>query len=275
MQTKFFVLISALLLVIQVDTLRAGDVDTVAIYSHAMNKPLSVVIVIPDGYQISQKRYPVVYLLHGWSGDYSNWATHTDLGPYADKYNLILVCPDGGYAGWYVDSPLVEDSQYETYISKEVVAYMDTNYRTIAETKGRALTGLSMGGHGAILLLCKHPEEYIAAGSMSGVLDLTFSTKQYGLKELLGDYKKHPENWANNSCMNLVENLRGYERGVLIDDGINDFVIEINRAMHHKLLGMDYPHDYVERPGKHNWDYWTRALDYHLMFLSEWLAPPS
>jgi len=106
-------------------------------------------------------------------------------------------------------------------------------------------------------------------------LDLTFSTKKYGLKELLGDYKKYPENWEYNSCMNLVENLRGYERGVLIDDGVNDFVIEINRAMHHKLLGMDYPHDYIERPGKHTWDYWIRVLDYHLMFLSEWLAQAS
>ncbi len=275
MKSKYFALIGILFFSIQFNVVRAGDVDTVAIYSHAMDKSLKAVVVIPEGYQLTHKHYPVVYLLHGWSGDYSNWATHTDLAPYADRYNLIIVCPDGGYAGWYIDSPFVKDSQYETYIAKEVVAYMDTNYRTIASTKGRALTGLSMGGHGAISLLCKYPDEYIAAGSMSGVMDLTFSTQKYGITKLLGDYKKYPENWEINSCVNLVENLRDYKRGVLIDDGVDDFVIETNREIHHRLLAMKYPHDYYERPGTHSWDFWVRVLDYHLKFLSEWLAPAS
>ena len=154
-------------------SLFAGIVDTVSIPSQAMQKEIKAVVVIPDKYSENEYiSWPVIYLLHGWSGKYSDWAKKTDLGIMADKYNFIIVCPDGGYAGWYLDSAIKKDSQYETYIASEVVKYIDENYKTIKEPIGRFITGLSMGGQGAIRLIVKYPELYSAAGSMSGVMDL-------------------------------------------------------------------------------------------------------
>ncbi|MCK4297686.1 MAG: esterase family protein, partial [Candidatus Marinimicrobia bacterium] len=205
------------------------------------------------------------------SGCYEDWSRHMDLRPLADKYNLIIVCPDGGYAGWYIDSPLVEDSQYETYISNEVVAFVDEHYRTIAEKDGRVICGLSMGGHGAISMLARHPDIYCAAGSMSGVMELTSSSKKYGLTELLGDYRTNKDRWKKNSCINLADKLVGKNKGIIIDCGVDDFLVKGNRKIHKELLKLKIDHDYYERPGKHSWNYWTNALEYHILFFSKFL----
>ncbi|NQT57179.1 MAG: hypothetical protein HQ551_13235, partial [Desulfobacteraceae bacterium] len=142
--------------------LPAASLDTVVIKSKSMQKKPKAVIVLPDAYQNSKSGFPVLYLLHGWSGAYDDWANKMDLGPLSDRHSIIIVCPDGGYAGWYIDSPLKKDSQYETYISGEVVRYIDKHYRTIADTEGRFICGLSMGGHRAISLLAKHTYLYAA-----------------------------------------------------------------------------------------------------------------
>ncbi len=249
----------------------AAQIDTVEIKSEAMQKSPKAVVVLPEKYLSSDSNFPVLYLLHGWSGCYGDWSKHIDLRPLADEYNLIIVCPDGGYAGWYIDSPLVEDSQYETYISNEVVAFVDKNYRTIEKTDGRVICGLSMGGHGAISLLAKHPDIYCAAGSMSGVMELTSSSKKYGLTNLLGDYRTNKNKWRKNSCINLAGKLVGKNRGVIIDCGVDDFLVKGNRKMHKKLLKLKIEHDYYERTGKHSWSYWTNALEYHILFFSKFL----
>ncbi|HCK98927.1 MAG TPA: hypothetical protein DHW42_02310 [Candidatus Marinimicrobia bacterium] len=246
--------------------LPAASLDTVVIKSQAMQKKPRAVIVLPDAYQNSKSGFPVLYLLHGWSGSFQDWPDHIDLRSLSDRYQMIIVCPDGGYAGWYLDSPLKKDSQYETYISDEVVRYIDKHYRTIVHTGGRFICGLSMGGHGAISLLAKHPDRYAAAGSMSGVMALTSSSKRFGIGQLIGDYETHPDKWEQQSCLNLIENLTGLDKGIIIDCGIADFTIDVNRQMHRKLMELGIPHDYYERPGAHNWDYWTNALEYHILY---------
>ena len=132
--------------------LNSAEVDTVHIFSQSMNKHISAIIVVPDMYKSTDSKLPVVYLLHGYSGNYKNWSAHTDLENYADSYNFIIVCPDGGYNSWYLDSPMDPGSQYRTHVGREVVQYIDENYRTIAQRNSRAITGLSMGGHGALYL---------------------------------------------------------------------------------------------------------------------------
>lgn len=253
---------------------QAAEVDTVAIPSPTMSTSYKAVIALPDSYSHTHLQYPVVYVLHGWSGSYADWAKHTDVGPFADEYQTILVFPDGGYAGWYLDSPKVDSSQYETYIAKEVPAWIDTHYRTIRRTEGRAITGLSMGGHGAIALLSKYPDTFIAGGSMSGVMDLRVSSQRYGIAELIGKYEENPQRWKRQSSIGLIDSLQGLQRGIIIDCGVDDFLIDVNRNMHRHLLDLEIPHDYYERPGQHSWDFWTRVLPYHLLYFSEWIAEP-
>lgn len=247
----------------------AAEIDTVAIKSEAMNKELKAIVVLPDSYFGNGSKFPVVYLLHGWSGSYRDWVNHIDLGILADKYEFIIVCPDGGYAGWYIDSPLVQDSQYESYISSEVVEYIDSNYHTMPNMESRFICGLSMGGHGAISLLAKHPDLFSAAGSMSGVMKLSDSAVKYGIADLIGEYDKNRELWEQNSCINLIENLQNLGKGIIIECGTDDRLIESNREIHQKLLNMRIEHDYYERPGAHTWSYWINALEYHFLFFSK------
>jgi len=249
-----------------IGNLYAAQLDTLIVPSTAMSKKPKAVVVLPEQYLKSQSRFPVVYLLHGWSGSYRDWPTKIDLKPLADKYGFIIVCPDGGYAGWYINSPLIKDSQYETYIAKEVVAFVDKNYRTVADSTGRYLCGLSMGGHGAFTLLAKYPEQYAGAGSMSGALAMTDGNRRAGLADLLGDYDTNRQLWEGNSALFLADRLTGRGKAILIDCGVDDFLYQTNIALHRKLLDLKIPHDYIERPGAHSWGYWTNALEYHLLF---------
>jgi len=264
---KSFIAVIALALLISLA--RAAQLDTLSIPSQAMQRDLSAVVVVPERYFEQSEPYPVVYLLHGWSGSYRDWSQHLDLRPLADRYQFIILCPDGGYAGWYLDSPRQADSQYNTYIAKEVVAYTDAHYRTIADSSGRFICGLSMGGHGALTLLCKHPDTYIAAGSMSGVMELTDSSKKFGLVQLLGEYESHSQRWQAHSALFLIEELVGKHRGIILDCGTDDFLITSNRQLHQKMMRLGLAHDYYERPGGHGWDYWTNAVAYHLLYFSK------
>ena len=257
-----------LVLIISSTYLSAAKVDTVSIASQKMEKSFKAIVVFPDTYGDSE--LPVVYLLHGWSGDYRNWFDKTDLPSLADHFQMIIVCPDGGYAGWYLDSPLIKESQYESYIALDVVDYIDQNYETISAEQGRAICGLSMGGHGAIGLLAKYPDRFAAAGSMSGVMELNTVGDRYGLEKLLGDITTYENRWKENSSWYLIEKLVSKKKGILLECGIADRLIESNRRTHRKLIDLNIAHDYYERPSGHTWDYWVNALPYHLLFFKKY-----
>jgi S-formylglutathione hydrolase FrmB len=261
---NFFLIVFSLL-----TNLHSAHVDTVSIYSNKMQVSYRAIVVTPDTY--GKIDLPVVYLLHGWSGNYRNWYDRTHFVYMSDRYQLIIVCPDGGYSGWYLDSPIKFTSQYETYIAIEVVDYIDNNYQTIATGKGRALCGLSMGGHGAVSLLCKYPDRFIAAGSISGVMELISSKSEYNIAEILGKYEQFPSRWKEHSCIKLVNFLVDKKRGIFLDCGVEDKFIKSNRQLHDTLLKLNIDHDYIERPGGHTWSYWDNALEYHILFLKRWL----
>ena len=187
----------------------AAEIDTVQIYSEAMKKEIPALIVTPEAYTEAEQNYPVIYLLHGYSDSYSGWTTKASVVPsLADRHEVIVVMPDGGYNSWYIDSPLDPDSQYETHVAEEVVAFVDENYRTLDSKSGRAITGLSMGGHGGLFLGIRHQETFGAAGSMSGGVDLTYDIHRWEIAEKLGPYSQNPERWDSLSVVNLVEDRK-------------------------------------------------------------------
>lgn len=252
----------------------AAHVDTLEIFSAAMQKNIRCLVITPEGYSVNGPAYPVLYLLHGWSGNYAGWLSEApQLRDHVDHFRMIIVCPDGGYDSWYLDSPVDSTVRYDTHISKEVVGFVDYYYNTRRSPEGRAIAGLSMGGHGALTLAIKHPDVFGAAGSMAGGLDLRpYGTNHWRLERVLGDPVTQKANWENASAVKLSEQLKGQQLALIIDCGVNDFFIETNREMHRRLLSMKYPHEYTERPGEHNSAYWSSAVDYQVLFFSKFFG---
>jgi S-formylglutathione hydrolase FrmB len=241
--------------------LLASRVDTLDIQSRAMGRTLKAAVVIPKSYQKTDKPFPVLYLLHGGTGGFRDWLTKVPdpslLHRMADHYNLIIV----------------------TFISKEVVEKVDKNYRTVADKKGRVIAGLSMGGHGAMYISSRHPELYAAAGSMSGVMNINTASwkvpadfaksRAENFAKLLGPPQPGENPYPGFTMVTLADRLKANGLALIFDIGVDDFLINGNRDLHQQLLANGTPHDYIERPGGHTWDYWENALPYQLLFFSK------
>lgn len=256
--------------------LRAGNVDSVEIYSTAMRKNIRCLIVTPDDYSVMGKPYPVLYLLHGWSGNFGGWLSGApQLRRLSDRYQMLIVCPDGGFDSWYLDSPVDSTVRYETHVAKEVVSYVDYYYHTRKEPGGRAISGLSMGGHGALYLAFLHPDVFGAAGSMAGGLDLRlWKENNWDLQGVLGDPNLYWQNWEAHSVVNLIPRLKGHKMLLIIDCGANDFFLPANREMHSLLEEAGIQHEYTERPGEHNGDYWNSAVDFQVLYFDKFFRLP-
>lgn len=260
-----------LLLGLAAKHIRAGEADTVNVFSASMHKEIRCVVIRPADYASSNKRYPVVYLLHGYGGNYSQWPKLApQLKNKADELQLIMVCPDGGVGSWYLDSPVDSSFRYETFVSRELTGWVDTHLRTQPDRNHRAITGLSMGGHGGIYLAIRHHDLYGAAGSTSGGVDFRPFPKNWDLVKRLGDTVCCKQNWDANVVVNLADSLHKGDLKLIIDCGIGDFFLQVNRNLHQKLLQMNIEHDYTERPGAHNNNYWRNSIDYQLMFFKKY-----
>ncbi|MBF9220588.1 alpha/beta hydrolase [Hymenobacter ruricola] len=262
----------------------AARVDTLAIPSAAMGKTYRAAVVLPASYAKNKKaHYPVLYLLHGAYGHFSDWlkspADKHLVHKLADQYNLIIVNPEGETFSFYLDSPVKADSKFETYLTQEVIPAIDRAYRTVPDRRGRVITGLSMGGYGALSLSAKHPDLYCAAGSMSGALELSSANRKFTPEEtawrnknllpILGAEADNPTFFSTNSVINMADRIHGNGLPLIIDCGVDDGLLEINREMHRRLTYNHTPHDYTERPGGHTWAYWQTALPYQVLFLAQ------
>lgn len=245
---------------------KAAKVDTVLTHSDIMKKDIKAVVILPAEYS-KNKHYPVVYLLHGFSGNYADWITKdAAVKDLADQYHCIIVCPDGAFASWYIDSPINSYWMYDTYVSKELVSYVDSHFSTIKDRSGRAITGLSMGGHGALYLAIRHQDTYGAVGSMSGGVDLKPFAKQFAINQILGNYEDSPKSWADHSVVGMVGLLKPGVLKITFDCGADDFFIGVNNALHDEMLKAKIAHDYTVRPGAHTWEYWSNSLNYQMLY---------
>lgn len=283
MKRKYFVFVFSLF---YIGKSVAATVDTIVIPSKVMNKNYKAVIVLPASYSANTKQYPVLYLLHGGYGHFDDWIKKTPdktlIPKLADQYNMIMVMPEGESFSYYLNSPVSKEIQFETYITKEVIEKVDNNYHTIKDRKGRAISGLSMGGYGALYLSARHPDLYCAAGSMSGALNPDMNEWRFPLnalaafkkefEKILGPIEKYPQRYAEASIINMADIIKAANLKLIFDDGIDDYFVEVNRELHRRLIFNGTPHDYAERPGSHTWDYWQNSLPYHVLFFSKVFA---
>jgi S-formylglutathione hydrolase FrmB len=248
---------------------QAGTVDTLEIQSQYLKKGTKFVVIKPTNSN-KDENYPVVFLLHGYGGNYAQWSKISpQLSKTADDLKLIFVCPDGGKGSWYFDSPIDSTIKYESYITKELIPYIDENFKTKAEPKYRAITGLSMGGHGALYLAIRHKELFSAAGSTSGGVDFRPFPNNWDIKVALGPFETNQERWYDNTVVKQIESLTNNQLAIIIDCGVDDFFLTVNRALHEKLLQLKINHDYIERPGGHSSAYWSGNIDYQILYFKK------
>lgn len=251
---------------------RAARVDTLDVPSAAMGRSMKVVVAVPE----AAGRFPAVVLLHGAYGSYRDWPGQLDargvgFGRLADRYGLVLVAPDGNGDSWYFDSPRLPTSRVATFVADELPAWIDAHFPTLAERRYRAIAGLSMGGHGALYLALTRPHAFAAAAALSGGVDLVPFERQWHIADHLGPYAADTARWNAHSLYQRVRDLPAPAPmpALLLDCGVDDFFLDANRRLHALLVQRRIPHDYAERPGGHDWAYWTRTLPHALAFFRE------
>jgi S-formylglutathione hydrolase FrmB len=256
----------------------AVHVENVQFNSKLLGRAMPYSVVLPRGYGLitsRRVRYPVLYLLHGWSQHYNSWLQETTLRQYASEYQLIIVTPEGDN-GWYTDNAGGSADQYETYVLHELIPDVESRYRTIQDRRGRAIAGNSMGGYGALKFGFKHPEIFTLAASMSGALDASARTDEASLMLIFGA-PNSPTRVAND----LPRLAREFpaERAPLLpyfylDCGAEDPWLAANRDLVNILLERKIVHEYRQVPGGHIWAYWDRQVREVLRIAVERMVEP-
>src|SRR5947208_3962488 len=246
-------------------------VETVQFQSKLVNATLPYNVILPPDYRTSSRtRYPVLYLLHGLTGHYSDWLTKTNVADYATQYRMIVVMPEGK-DGWYTDSATVPNDKYESYILKELIPDVEKRYRTIETRFGRGVAGLSMGGYGALKFGLKSPGTFAFAASLSGALAAASWTEK-DLKDL-GAVRDSvlsvfgPASSETRKANDIFEGVRSMTPNriagipyIYLDCGTEDGLISTNQQFAALLREKKIPHEYRELPGDHNWAYWDQQV---------------
>lgn len=250
----------------------SGGLETHQLESKLMVRPIPYNIFLPIGYNgnkdVPQKRYPVVFLLHGLTGNYKNWSEKTDFTWKMAGLEVIVVMPEGEN-GWYTDGATNANDKYESYIIKELIPEIDKRFRTVADRKNRAVAGLSMGGYGALKFGMKYPEMFSLAGSFSGALGAaTFPVSGRGeasmksLNVIFG--AADSETRKANDIFKMVREITPEKTKALpflyIDCGTEDFLFQNNRDFIDLLVEKKIAHEFRQLPGGHNWPYWDKQV---------------
>ena len=226
-----------------------------------LEKMTSFIAIVPDD---KPGPFPVLYLLHGLSDDHTAWTRRTSLERYVDSLPLIVVMPNGERS-FYTDSQASPKAAFETYLTRDLVGFVDRTFRTIPTREGRVIAGLSMGGYGAVKLALKHPDLFRAAVSHSGAVGFGRRSFERGSEwaAIMGENARG----GPNDIFALAETIdRAHLPALRIDCGMDDFLIEENRLLHEHLTALGVPHEYEEHAGGHDWPYWDKHIQDTLKF---------
>jgi enterochelin esterase-like enzyme len=257
--------------------------------SAILGRDVAYAVYLPPDYATSTRRYPVVYLLHGYTDNESGWVQFGEVGLAADRAigereipPMIIVMPDGGVTFYINDA--AGKVRYEDMFVQELIPYVDKTYRTRADREFRGVAGLSMGGWGTLVYTLRHPELFAAGAAFSAAVwsdddilgmkaedwDKLFgplfgATGLTGKDRLTPHYRKiNPLDLARSLPEDSLKKVRYY-----IDCGDDDFLIGGNCALHLVLAGRKIPHEFRVRDGGHTWAYWRTGIVDGLKFIGE------
>ena len=247
--------------------------ETVPFESKLVGAPLPYNVILPADYGSAaskERRYPVLYLLHGLMGSAGDWVSErARLADHAASYPFIIVVPEGRNA-WYTDSATASAEKFESYIVGELIPDVERRFRAARTREGRAIAGLSMGGYGSLKFGLKHPELFAFAGSMSGALAAASWVPNEQLPAWVRPSIERvygaadTETRRTNDIFRLVRELTPERARALpflyLDCGTEDFLIGSNRDFAALLLEKKVPHEFRQLPGGHAWPYWDKQV---------------
>jgi S-formylglutathione hydrolase FrmB len=237
-------------------------------FSAALQKQSGCNIIIPEVPNFSGP-YPVFYLLHGLSDDYTMWQRKTSIGRYIQMLPVIVVMPDGG-RGFYTDAQ--EGYAYESAIIEDLIPFIDRTFNTRAERGGRCIGGLSMGGYGAIKMALKHPDLFVSANGHSGAYGFAHGQWRAEETEFQRIAGENPIGGPDD-VFALAERADKQKLPALrIDCGTNDFLLDQNRNFTAHLKKIGVAHEYQEFAGAHDWSYWDKHIQSAIRFHSKHLG---
>lgn len=263
-------------------TISAGRILTDSIKSGILGVWVKYNVYLPNNYGIkSDTKYPILYLLHGWSDDYTAWNVKGNMQFVADELmasgesrKMLIVMPNGGTADiintWcgYFNMPGWE---YADFFFKEFMLTVESKYHAIGDKGHRAVSGLSMGGGGSVVYCQMHPELFSSCFAMSAWLDTPVteiskekSMKIYELKKAVHEHS------ASNFVKNADEETKKKLRTVawFLDCGDDDILSDVCEEFHMTMRRANIPIEFRVRNGIHNWEYWHYSLRMALPFIS-------
>ena len=257
--------------------------DNLTMDSKILKMERKFAIYLPPDYELSQRSYPVLYLLHGGGDDQTGWVQFGEVLHIADKAikegkatPMIIVMPDAntGQRGYFNDPS--GDWRYEDFFFDELMPYVESNYRIKGEKKYRAVAGLSMGGGGSFMYALHHPELFSSACPLSascGPLSLEEMEKWIERRgQKAGSKAQMEAYYKQHSALELVKNMPEDQKKAVrwyIDCGDDDFLYEGNALVHIAMRKQEIPHEFRTRDGHHSWTYWREALPEVLSFVSD------
>jgi S-formylglutathione hydrolase FrmB len=258
----------------------SGTVTDLHVRSPALGgRTMDVRVYLPPGYRAHpDRRYPVLYLLHGYPGDTGAFLEVGGMGVREDVLvdagrmaPTILVMPPGstsllGHDTEWADG-VGKDSRWETYMTRDVVRAVDRRLRTIPSASGRAIGGLSEGGYGALNIALHHPGEFGTIESWSGYEEAFHLPHVFGGSARLLAYDS-PMSWLPH----VAARLRAGHVFVWFYSGTADRLRHQNARFAAELTALGVDHRFFTAPGRHNWRLWRAEADQALLVASQHLA---
>jgi putative tributyrin esterase len=243
----------------------------VTFHSAALGRDMQYRAVLPAN-AAGDRKYPVLYLLHGGGGGFHDWSNYSDVAQYAGP-GLILVMPEG-HSSYYMNSAEHPQERYEDYIVHDLIEDVERRFPVAGGRSNRSIAGVSMGGFGAVVLALKHPELFVFAGGLSSALDVPgrpFSIKRYDQwrhhKSIFGAWGGKSRH--DNDPFVLARSIDPVKAPYFfLACGEQEGLLPVNRKFAALLQERHFPYEFHTGPGGHDWNQWNR----HLTELSESLA---
>lgn len=233
--------------------------------SKALAMQTDINVLMPNDIRKGEK-LPVLYLLHGYMGNYSDWVRLTGLERYLFDKRLVVVMPSG-YNGYYTDLSK-PDQNYETYISKELPHYIESLFGLSQKKENRFIAGLSMGGFGALKIGLTNPNRYQKIGCFSGALDIDrYTAFEASRAPFFKSIFNGPVKNTKHDIYHLLNKVKSDEVELFVSCGTKDVFYPDALRLKTQLETSGFNHTYLELPFGHEWSFWDLSIEAFLKWL--------